>query len=542
MMQRQYDRQISEAGERETRHIVEVQDIYHQSGIVHGPGKVIDILQFGPNRISDRPFAACVPPFDCAGQSRIAVRVNRDLMTTCVEPAREIGNEELGSSVPRWRDGDEGRSDESDAHDIDPAARMTPQKTRLLILRLRELFISTGGTPGESRCAHVALGIIIDMTAIRWQSAADVVVLAVAIYLLLRWSREARALRLAMSILALRVAALIARQLDLLITSWVLDATTIVALLVLVIAFQPELRRAVMRMDLFGRTSPERQLPVWAAVASAAGSLAEDRCGALIVFVQDDSIAELVTGGVTLSSRVSPELLQAIFQKSSPIHDGAVVIEGDQLVRARVFLPLTQRSAPEHYGTRHRAALGLTERSDAIVVVVSEERGEITFMREGRADPVPNQEALLAILRTIAPVDSDRPRRARRAQRTAELGIGIAALALSVAIWTVTFLLPGRSVRMQTVPVEFSNVPPGLTIASQSADSVHVWVRASDFVFDSLNLGGLVARCNLAAAHEGLNVVRLDASAVDVPPGIKLEGWTPHELQVRLTPSSAGTP
>ena len=378
------------------------------------------------------------------------------------------------------------------------------------------------------------------MTAIRWQSAADVVVLAVAIYLLLRWSREARALRLALSILALRVAALVARQLNLLITSWVLDAATIVALLILVMAFQPELRRAVMRMDLFGRTSPARQLPVWAAVASAVGALAEERCGALVVVVQDDSIAELVTGGVTLGSRVSPELLEAIFQKSSPIHDGAVVIEGDQLVRARVFLPLTQRPAPERYGTRHRAALGLAERSDAIVIVVSEERGEITLMREGRVDSVPDQEALLARLRTLAPAGSNRSRRPKPSPRFAELGMGMVALALSALVWTVTFLLPGRSVRMQTVPVEFSDVPSGLTIASQSADSVQVWVRASDFVFDSLNLGGLVARCNLANARQGLNVVRLDASAVAVPPGIKLEGWTPHELQIRLIPSSAG--
>jgi uncharacterized protein (TIGR00159 family) len=378
------------------------------------------------------------------------------------------------------------------------------------------------------------------MATIRWQSAADVVVLAAAIYLLLRWSREARALRLALSILALRVASLLTRQLNLLITSWVLDAATIVALLVLVIAFQPELRRAVMRMDLFGRASPDRQRPVWAAVASAAAALAEIRCGALVVVVQEDSIAELVTGGVTLDSRVSTELLQAIFQKSSPIHDGAAVIEGDQVVRARVFLPLTQRPAPERYGTRHRAALGLTERSDAIVVAVSEERGQITVMREGRAELVATQDALLATLRTMAPAGPDRSRRPHRGPSRAEVGIGLAAVSLSVAIWSVTFLLPGRSVRVQTVPVEFDDVPPGLTVASQSADSVRVWVRASDFVFDSLNLGALVARCDLGNAHEGTNVVQLDAATVELPPGIRLEGWTPHELQVRLTRSPDG--
>jgi len=374
------------------------------------------------------------------------------------------------------------------------------------------------------------------MAAIRWQSAADFVVLAIAMYLTLRWSRQARALRLALSILALRVAALVTRQLNLLITSWVLDAATVVALLILVIAFQPELRRAVMRIDFFGRTPPQRQLPVWAAVASAAASLAAAKCGALIVIVQDDSIAELVSGGVTLGSRVSPELLQAIFQKSSPIHDGAAVVEGDQLVRARVFLPLTQRSAPGHYGTRHRAAMGLSERSDAMVIVVSEERGEMTFVHEGQTVAMPTQDALLSTLRTMVPADADR-RKTRHPRRTAELGIVGAALALSVLVWSVTFLLPGQSVRMQAVPIEFSDVPAGLTIASQSATAVQVWVRASDFVFDSFNLSELVARCDLANAHAGNNVVRLDSSAIDVPPGIKIEGWTPRELQVRLESS-----
>jgi len=379
--------------------------------------------------------------------------------------------------------------------------------------------------------------------AIRWQSAADFVVLVVAIYLLLRWSQQARALRLGLSILALRVAALLTREFNLLITTWVLDAATLVALLVLVIAFQPELRRAVMRVDLFGQSSPERQLPVWAAVAAAAGSLAEARCGALIVMVQDDSIAELVTGGVTVGSRVSPELLQAIFQKNSPIHDGAVVIEGDQLVSARVFLPLTQRRAPdERYGTRHRAGLGLTERSDAIVIVVSEERGEITFMQRGGAAAVPNQDALLSMFRSIAPAQSDRSRRPRRLFKTVEFRMGLAALALSILVWTVTFLVPGRSVRMETMPVEFTDVPAGLRIAAQSADSVQVWVRASEFALDYLNTGGVVARCDLSSAHEGVNVVRLDSSSVIAPPGIRVEGWSPHELQVRLAPVGGGTP
>ena len=120
--------------------------------------------------------------------------------------------------------------------------------------------------------------------------------------------------------------------------------------------------------------------------------------------------------------------------------------------------------------------------------------------------------------------------------------MGLAALALSILVWTVTFLVPGRSVRMETMPVEFTDVPAGLRIAAQSADSVQVWVRASEFALDYLNTGGVVARCDLSSAHEGVNVVRLDSSSVIAPPGIRVEGWSPHELQVRLAPVGGGTP
>ena len=378
------------------------------------------------------------------------------------------------------------------------------------------------------------------MTAIRWQSAVDFVALTVAIYLLLRWSREARALRLALSILALRLGAVLTGQLDLLITTWVLDAATVVALLALVVGFQPELRRAVMRLDLPGRAAHERQLPALAAVAAAALALAKARCGALIVIVQEDSIAELVTGGVAVGARVSPELLQAVFQKDSPLHDGAVIVDGDQITQAGVILPFTQRPAPEHYGTRHRAAIGLTERSDAVVLVVSEERGEATLMREGHAEVMADADALVSALTTEPPADSRRTRKAGSATRV-PFGLAAASLALSVLMWSTTFLLPGKSVRVQTVPVEFTNVPTALTIADQSADSLQVWLRATDFVLGSMNLAGLVARCDLGGAHEGMNVIHLDASVFDVPPGIKVEGLAPHELRVRLARAPSNT-
>ena len=370
------------------------------------------------------------------------------------------------------------------------------------------------------------------MAALRWQSTVDFAVLAVAIYLLLRWSLEARALRLALSILILRLGALLADEQGLLIRSCVLDAAAVVALLVLMVAFQPELRRAVMRLDLPGRAAHERQLPVLAALSTTAFDLARMRCGALLVIVQDDSVAELVTGGVSIAARVSPELLQAIFRKDSPLHDGAVVVDGDQLTLAGAILPLTQRPVPDEYGTRHRAGLGLSERSDASVIVVSEERGEVTLMREGGANRMRDVDALVSALKAEAPADA---RKARQARLRLSSGVVAASLALSALVWSATFLLHGKAVRVQTVPVEFTNVPTGLAIQAQSVDSLQVWLRGTDLLLGSVNLADLVARCDLSRAHDGVNVIQLNASIFDAPPGISVEGLSPRELRVTLS-------
>jgi diadenylate cyclase len=377
------------------------------------------------------------------------------------------------------------------------------------------------------------------MSFVHWQSAVDFCVLAVAVYLLLRWSREARALRLTLTILAFRVGALLARQLDLLITSWVLDASTIVGLLALVVVFQPELRRALMQLDVTKRRSQHRHVAVVSVVSEAALSLARVRCGALIVIARKDSLSELVTTGVVLDGQVSAEILESIFRKDSPVHDGAAIIEGDLIARVSSVLPLTQRAqVPSEYGTRHRAGMGLTDRSDAIVVVVSEERGEVTLMWEGQARRIADAGELQTILQALTP-NGNGTSAPRGASRSPALGIKAAAVALAALVWSVTFLFPGRSVREQSVPVEFTNVPAGMTITAQSTGTVQVWLRGTDFLFDSVNLETLVARCDLRAAHEGANIIQLQSGAFDVPFGLRIEGIAPRQVNVRLASTSA---
>jgi len=375
------------------------------------------------------------------------------------------------------------------------------------------------------------------MSIFRWQNVVDFVVLAVAIYILLRWSRQARALRLTLAILALRVGALLSRQLDLLITSWVLDASTIVGLLALVIVFQPELRRALSQLDVTGHRHHRRPVPALSAISEATWSLARARCGALIVIARKDSLSELVTPGIVLDGQLSAEMLESIFRKDSPVHDGAVIIEGDVIARVGSILPLTQRSqVPGKYGTRHRAAMGVSDRSDAAVVVVSEASGAVTLMWEGQARQMGNADELHDALQTLVLDRVPVPR--HRWLPPPQLGLKTAAVALAALVWGITFQFPGRSVRERRVLVEFTNVPAGMTIAAQSTEVVQVWLRGSDFLFESVNLNTVVARCDLSTAHEGANNIPLRAGAFDIPFGLRIEGIAPSQVSVRLARSS----
>lgn len=220
------------------------------------------------------------------------------------------------------------------------------------------------------------------LTFARWQTVVDFLFLAVAFYVMLRWARSARALRIALGIVGLHALALLARQLDLVVTSWLLDFLSILAVVLLLLVFQPELRRVFMGLDSALRRFPRvrsASMQNNQEIAEACFDLAPARVGALIVIVGRDSIGELLEGGVSLGADISSKLLKAIFQKESPLHDGAVIIEKDRISKANVVLPLTHRpDVPAFYGTRHRAAMGLAERCDALVMAVSEERGQVS--------------------------------------------------------------------------------------------------------------------------------------------------------------------
>jgi len=351
-------------------------------------------------------------------------------------------------------------------------------------------------------------------------------------------------MRIALGVVGLHALALPARHLDLVVTSWVLDAAAILSTLVLLLVFQPELRRAFMRLDSALKRWPRPAVArnqTSVAIADACFGLARLHLGALLVITRHDSINELLEGGMALRAAVSSELLEAIFQKLSPLHDGAVIIEGDELVKANVVLPLTRRQdLPVSYGTRHRAAVGLAERCDALVVAVSEERAEVSLMDGGRIYHIADAKHFVTTLEgLLSPVREGIRTRLRRLFFT-NLGLKFAALGLAGVIWGMSFLASGTTIRTVSVPIEFSNVPPGMVVGSQSAGVLEIQVRGSPWIMDSVNLERTVGNFNLGGVQAGWHTLRLRPESLDLPPGIVVDRVTPETIRVQVAVAQAG--
>lgn len=218
----------------------------------------------------------------------------------------------------------------------------------------------------------------------------DIVVVAYFLYRLHLMMKNTRAATLAKGLLVLLVFMVICRYLNLHVISWLLEKSMTVILVALPVVFQPELRRAleqIGRGKLFHKTSEldEQEFEdMLDSVAHATKIMSKNKVGALMVFERSTGLEDRIETGVAVDGIVSSGLIQNIFVKDTPLHDGAVIIRGKRIIAACCLLPLTEnRNLSQELGTRHRAAIGLSEQSDAIVLVVSEETGAASIARNG---------------------------------------------------------------------------------------------------------------------------------------------------------------
>ncbi len=239
----------------------------------------------------------------------------------------------------------------------------------------------------------------------------DVMVMTVILYKLYIFVRGSRAAQMFVGLVLIFFASLIARLFNMSGMTWIFDSLKTVWLVAFVIIFQPELRRMLIFLGqsrlirYFVKVSSQRTFDE---VTKAAVELSNRRFGGLIVVTRDTGVKSIVETGMQIQAEVSSELITSIFNPKSPLHDGAVIIQNDLIQAAKCILPLSQSTSIDpRLGTRHRAAVGLAEESDAIIIVISEETGKIAVAKEGILIQDLDKVAIRAVLYTAFNVDSD---------------------------------------------------------------------------------------------------------------------------------------
>ncbi len=250
----------------------------------------------------------------------------------------------------------------------------------------------------------------------RWIDALDILIVAFAIYQAILALRGTRAFQMLLGLAFLYIASRVAQRIGLVTVNWILSNLLAVWFLLIIILFQPELRRALASMGRRGTLlrafSRYQEAHMIDEVVRAVASLAAKKIGAIIVVERDSRLSDTVDSGTPVDALASRRLLESIFYPYSPLHDGAVIISRDRIVAAACFLPLSiSPDLPRDLGTRHRAAVGVTEESDAIAIVVSEETGVISLVTGGEIVRQPDGAALRQRLSTLLGPAAAPPRR-----------------------------------------------------------------------------------------------------------------------------------
>jgi diadenylate cyclase len=253
----------------------------------------------------------------------------------------------------------------------------------------------------------------------------DIALVALGVYWLLILIRGTRAVQILVGLLLLIGTSLVSQAFELTTVEWILDNFLSSAVLIIIVLFQADIRRALARVGrgVFPSVAKQEETQLAEEVARAAQALAQKRVGALFVLERETHLSDLIEAGTPIDAAVKRDLLVSIFLPQSPLHDGAVVIQGGRLAQAGCILPLTLREdLPEGVGTRHRAAVGITEESDAVVIVVSEETQALSIVVGGVMARSLDGARLREVLRDVlAGGESERRVMAELAPRSAHV-------------------------------------------------------------------------------------------------------------------------
>ena len=374
-----------------------------------------------------------------------------------------------------------------------------------------------------------------------WRDLVDILFLTLVAYHLYQWFRETRALRVLIGLVVLGGIYSVAKLWGLFLTTWVFQILWQVLLILLLILFQSEIRQVLEKV------SPLRYLRLrrrayggtfTANLARVAFELAAEKTGALVVLTRDDNPSQLIHTGQKVMAIPDPMLIKSIFNHHAPAHDGAVIISQDRLTHMGCILPLSEsRDLPEQYGTRHRAAMGLSELTDAVCLVVSEERSEVASIVGGKIALWNQPEALQAQLKEwLGGPEIQVP----TIQRFLEdffiknWKTKLAAFALVSTCWLVLAGHQEEKVLFNAL-IRYSNPPVELLVSKDSTRKVALTLSGRQSLIKSIRRQDVRVTVDLGNLAPGKHFISLSGQNVSLPSGIRVDRFTPQQIEAILT-------
>jgi uncharacterized protein (TIGR00159 family) len=368
----------------------------------------------------------------------------------------------------------------------------------------------------------------------------DILFVAVLLYTATAFLKQTRAAFIIRGIFILAAVYILARYLDLQLTAWIFQGFFAIFLIIIVVIFQEELRQIFERIAVWslarkgGGTVPSNAADI---LVGTVADLAKDKIGALIVIEGKDPIARHVMGGIELEGKISEPLLKSIFDPHSPGHDGAVIIQKDRISLYAAHLPLSKDFQQlAHVGTRHSAALGLAELSDAFCIAVSEERGTISVARSSRLRPVSNIQELSLLLQGFL-----QEKYPATEQRTLSFSFlrenwlsKLVTFALAVGLWYV--LVPGSSTVEVTyqIPVQVQNLVPEYRVVEVEPSRVNATFTGPKRAFYFFDPSKLKVEIDLSLAEPGRKSLRISEQNVRHPPNLTLQQLVPTTIRATI--------
>jgi uncharacterized protein (TIGR00159 family) len=380
--------------------------------------------------------------------------------------------------------------------------------------------------------------------SIRIQDILDVIIIALMIFTLLTWFKTRASRFVLIGIILLSGLYLAARFFQLYLTTIVLQGFFAIALFVLVVIFQEDLRSFFERLGLLGNIGKNfpllsEQKGTAEIIAQTAANLAKKRVGALIVLQGIDPLERHLNGGTDLDGIVSEPLLESLFDPHSIGHDGAVIIDGNKVTKFGCHLPLSMNTAQyENIGLRHTAALGLAERSDAICIVVSEERGTISLAYLEKLTVIPSAAVLLETLEQFyirnTPGEKSHPFFNWLSGNTKEI---IIALFLACFLW-IAFGYQRDIVRRDfIVPIEYKNVPQNWQIDEPQVTETKVILQGPEQAYRLLDERALKLSLDLSAVTDKKREFNLTSNMVNAPSSLTVADIVPAKIHVYASKS-----